>query len=117
MAAILDFQSEQFSLLFLSTNPRDASYQVSSQKALRFRRRSEKKIFKMAATEVILNLQLERLAVFDLQVTPMIPTKFQVNWPFNSGEQAKEKKKKKEKKVFKMATTSWISDRNDFSNF
>ena len=25
------------------------------------------------------------LAIFDLQVTPMFPTKFQVNWPFGSG--------------------------------
>ena len=29
------------------------------------------------------------LAIFDLQVTLMIPTKFQVNWPFSSGEEAK----------------------------
>ena len=29
------------------------------------------------------------LASFDLQVTPMLPTKFQVNQPFGSGEKAK----------------------------
>ena len=29
------------------------------------------------------------LAIFDLQVTLMLPTKFQVNWPFGSGEEAK----------------------------
>ena len=28
------------------------------------------------------------LATFDLQVTPMFPTKFQVNWPLGSGEEA-----------------------------
>ena len=28
-------------------------------------------------------------AIFDLQVNLMIPTKFQVNWPFGSGEKAK----------------------------
>ena len=28
------------------------------------------------------------LAIFDLQVTPMLPTKFQVNWPFGTGEEA-----------------------------
>ena len=28
-------------------------------------------------------------AIFDLQVTPMLPTKFQVNWPFGSGEEEK----------------------------
>ena len=29
------------------------------------------------------------LAIFDLQVTPMLLTKFQVNWPFSSEEEAK----------------------------
>ena len=29
------------------------------------------------------------LAIFELQVTPLLPTKFQVNWPFGSGEEAK----------------------------
>ena len=29
------------------------------------------------------------LTNFDLQVIPMLPTKFQVNWPFGSGEGAK----------------------------
>ena len=29
------------------------------------------------------------LATFDLQVTLMLPTKFGVNWPFGSGEEAK----------------------------
>ena len=29
------------------------------------------------------------LAIFDLQVTPMLPAKFKVNKPFDSGEEAK----------------------------
>ena len=29
------------------------------------------------------------LAIFYLQVTPMLPSKFGVNWPFSSGEEAK----------------------------
>ena len=29
------------------------------------------------------------LAIFDLQVTPMLPSKFGVNWPFGSGEKRK----------------------------
>ena len=29
------------------------------------------------------------LAIFDLQVTPMLPSKFGINWPFGSGEEAK----------------------------
>ena len=47
------------------------------------------------------------LAVFDLQVTPMSPTKFGVNWPFGAGEEAKYK-------IFKMAAMG-ISDQKDFS--
>ena len=37
----------------------------------------------------------------------MLPTKFQVNWPFGSGEEAKDR--------FSKWQPSWISDRNDFS--
>ena len=29
------------------------------------------------------------LAIFDIQVTSMLPTKFQVNWSFSSGEEVK----------------------------
>ena len=29
------------------------------------------------------------LAIFYLQVTPVLPTKFQVSWPLDSGEEAK----------------------------
>ena len=31
------------------------------------------------------------LAIFHLQFTPMLPTKFRVNWPFTSGEEAKKR--------------------------
>ena len=49
------------------------------------------------------------LAIFYLQVTPMLPTKFQVNWPFGSGIEAKNR--------FSRWWSSWISDRNNFSFF
>ena len=49
------------------------------------------------------------LAIFDLQVTLMLPSKFGVNWPFDSGEEAKNR--------FSRWWPSWISDRNDFSYF
>ena len=52
------------------------------------------------------------LAVFDLQVTPMLLTKFQVNWPFGSGEKAKIRFSR-----LLPYPPSWISDRNDFSYF
>ena len=50
------------------------------------------------------------LAIFDLQVTPMSPTKFGVNWPFNGGEEAKYR--------FSRWLPWWpsgISDQNNFS--
>ena len=47
------------------------------------------------------------LAIFDLQVILMLPSKFGVNWPFGSREEAKNR--------FSRWRPSWISDRNDFS--
>ena len=44
------------------------------------------------------------LAIFDLQITRMFPSKFGVNWPFSS-EEAKNR------------FSSWISDRHDFNYF
>ena len=49
------------------------------------------------------------LAIFYLQLTPMLPTKFRVNWPYDSGGEAKN--------IFSGWRPSWISDRNNFSNF
>ena len=49
------------------------------------------------------------LAIFDLQVTPMLPTMFRVNWPFGSGEEAKNR--------FSRWRLPWISDQNNFSYF
>ena len=40
------------------------------------------------------------LAIFDLQVTLMLPSKFRVKWPFSSGEEAKNR--------FKMAAMAAI---------
>ena len=49
------------------------------------------------------------LAIFDLQVTLMLPSKFGINWPFCSGEEAKNR--------FSRWRPSWISDQHDFSYF
>ena len=65
----------------------------------------------MAAMVAILDLQRTILAIFDLQVTPMLPTKFRVNWPFGS-EDAKNRFSR-----WLPWRPSWISDRNDFSYF
>ena len=45
------------------------------------------------------------LAISDLQVTPMLPTKFRVNWPFSSGEEAKNRFSR-----WLPWRPSWISD-------
>ena len=52
------------------------------------------------------------LAIFDLQVTPMLPSKFGVNWPFGSGEEAKNRFSR-----WPPWWPSWIFDRHDFNYF
>ena len=52
------------------------------------------------------------LAIFDLQVTPMLPSKFGVNWPFGSGEEVKNRFSR-----WPQWLPSWVSDRHDFSYF
>ena len=52
------------------------------------------------------------LATFNLQVTPVLPSKFWVNWPFSSGEEAKNRFSR-----WPCWQPSWISDWNDFSYF
>ena len=49
------------------------------------------------------------LAIFDLQVTPMLPTKFQVNCAFSSGEEVKNRFSR-----WPPWLPACISDRNDF---
>ena len=48
------------------------------------------------------------IAIFYLQVSPVLPTKFQVNWHYSSGEEAKYRFSR---------WPSWISAQNDFSYF
>ena len=52
------------------------------------------------------------LAIFDLQVTLMLPTKFLVNQPFGSEEEAKYRFSR-----WLAWGPSWISDQHDFSYF
>ena len=49
------------------------------------------------------------ITIFDLQVTPMLASKFGVSWPFGSGEKVKNR--------FLRWRPSWISDPHDFSYF
>ena len=43
----------------------------------------------MAAMAAILYFDRHDFSYFDLQVTPTLPSKFGVNWPFGSGEEVK----------------------------
>ena len=52
------------------------------------------------------------LATFDLQVTLILSSKFGVNWPFGSGEDAKNRFSR-----CRPWRLSWTSDRQDFSYF
>ena len=89
---------------FWSTSYPHASYQVSSQMPFWFRRWSKKFGFQDGCHGSHLGFLIRMtLAMFDLQVTLMLPTKFQVNWAFGSGEEAKNR--------------FLISEWNDFSYF
>ena len=52
------------------------------------------------------------LVILDLQVTPMLPTEFRLNWPFDSGKEAKNRFSR-----WPPWRPSWISNRNDFGYF
>ena len=68
-----------------STSHSEAYYQVSRQMAFRFRR---SKIIDFHGHCGHLGFRIRMiLAIFDLQVTPMFPTKNQDYWPFGSGEE------------------------------
>ena len=75
----------------------------------RFRRKSSKQIFKMAAIAAIRDFLLQRFSYFWSTSHPDLPTKFRVNWPFSSEEEKKNR--------FSRWPPSWIFDRNDFNHF
>ena len=66
----------------------------------------------MAAMVAILDQIGTILAIFDLQVTPRLPSKFGVSWPFGSGEEAINRFSR-----WLPWRPSWISDGHDFSYF
>ena len=77
-----------FSYFWPTSHPA-ASYQVSSQLAFRFRRRSKKRFSSWPPWGPSWISDQHDFSCFDLQVIPMLPTKFEVNWLFGSGEEAK----------------------------
>ena len=89
MAAIFDIRSENFSYIWSTSHP-DASYQVSSV-GLSVPKKKWKKDFQDGGHGSHLGFPIGTiLAIFYLQVTPMLPTKIQF-------------RRRNDKYIFKMA--------------
>ena len=98
---------------FLSTSHPHASLQVWESIGLSFQEKKRKIDFQDGRHGGHLGFPISTiLAIFDLQVTPMLSSKFGVNLPFSSGEEAKNRFSR-----WLPCRPSWISDRNDFSYF
>ena len=75
---------------FWSTSYPDASHLVSGQLTFGFLQKKRKIDFQDGHHDGHLGFTIGMiLAIFDLQVIPMLPSKFRVNWPFGTGEEAK----------------------------
>ena len=89
MVAILDFRLERFYIFLIYKSPRRF---LTSFKSIGLFVQEEKwKIDSQNGRHgghLGFSIGLI-LAIFDLQFTPMRPTKFQVNWPFGSGGEVK----------------------------
>ena len=104
MAAILDFWSARFSLFLIYNSP---WWFLASLESIGL------SVCEQTLNGSQLGFTIGRiLAIFDLRVTPMLPTKFLVNLPFSSGEEAKNRFSR-----WPPWRPSWISDRHDFSYF
>ena len=112
MAAILDFLSEQFLLFFIYKSTQCFLPSFKSI-GLLVQEKKRKIDFQDGHHGGNLGFPIRTiLAIFDLQVTPMLTTEIKVNWPFSSGEEAKYRLSR-----WLPWRPSWISDWNDFSLF
>ena len=85
MAAILDFRMARFKLFLIYRSPRCflASFESNG---LSVQEKKRKIDFQDGGHGGHLGFPIRMiLAIFDLQVTPMLPTKYQVNWPRGVG--------------------------------
>ena len=96
VAAILDFQSVRFELFFFFfffflINKSSRCFLPSFKLiGLSVQEKNRKIHFQEGGYDGQLGFSIETIiTTFDLPVTPMLPTKFQVNWSFGSGEEAK----------------------------
>ena len=107
MEAILDFRLERFKLFLIYKSPQCFLPSFRSN-GISIQEEKHKIDFQDVGHLGFLTGMI--LAIFYLQVTPMPPTKFQVNWPFSSGEKVKNR-------FSRWPRPSWISDRNNISYF
>ena len=93
---------------FWSTSHPDTSYQVSNGLAFWFRRRSSKQISRWQPWQPFRISTRNDEAIFDLQVTLILPTKFQFNWPLCPREEIQYRFSR-----WRLWWPSWISNRNN----
>ena len=109
MAAILDFRSERFYIFFIYKSP--ICFQPSFvSNGFSVQEKKRKIDFQDGCHGGHLGFSIGTiLAIFNLQVIPMLLTKFLVNWLFGSAEKVKNR--------FVRWPPSWIFDLNDLSYF
>ena len=109
MAAILDIQSERFNLYLISKTP---WYLLPNFESVGLRFRRKLKIDILASRHGgHLGFPIGMiLAIFDLQATLILPTKFRVSWPFGSREEFQNRFSR-----LRPWRPDWISSRNEFS--
>ena len=112
MVAILDFRLERFYLFLIYKSPQCFLPCLESIGFL-VQEKKRKIDFQDGCHGGHLRFPISRiLAIFDLQVTLMLPSKFGVNWPLGSGEEAKNRFSRRQP-----WQPSWISDLHAFSYF
>ena len=112
MTAILDFWPERFKLFLIYKSPQCFLPSFESI-GLSVQEKKWKIDFQDGPHGGYLRFPIgTTLAIFDLQVTLMLPTKFQVKWPFGSGEEVKNSFSRQPP-----WRPSSISDRNYYSYF
>ena len=112
MAAILDFQSEQFYPFLIYKSPHCF---LPSFESIGLLVQEKKRNIDFHDGHLGCHFGFPIgiiLANFDLQVIPMLPIKFRANWPFRSGEEVKNRFSR-----WPPWWPSWISHQNNFSYF
>ena len=89
MVAILKISNRNDFSYFSSTSHSDVSYQVLSQLAFGSGEEVKNRFSRQPPWWPFWISNWNNLAIFDLQVIPMLPTKFRVSWLFGSGEEEK----------------------------